>query len=86
LGPAGSLVLARLEEAPGPEDFSFTASGSTDLADQHPYGAIVGLKQASLAIGGVAIMTVVAPIAPYGRGAIGGISLVIDNPPITFLA
>ena len=33
-------------------------------------------------IGGVPIMTVAVPITPSGRGAIGGISLVIGRPPI----
>jgi len=37
-----------------------------------------------LAIDGVAITTTGAPIAPYGRGAIGGISVVIGKLPITF--
>jgi len=37
-----------------------------------------------LVVGNVPIMTVAVPITPYGRGTIGGISLVIDNPPITF--
>jgi len=37
-----------------------------------------------LVIGGVAIMTVAVPIAPHGRGAIGGISVVIGKMPITF--
>jgi len=39
-----------------------------------------------LVIGGVPIMTVAVPIAPYGRGAIGGMSVVIGNLPIVFLA
>jgi hypothetical protein len=37
-----------------------------------------------LVIGGVPIMTVAVPITPYGRGTIGGISVMIDNLPITF--
>jgi hypothetical protein len=37
-----------------------------------------------LVIGGVPIMTVAVPITPNGRGAIGGLSLVIGKLPITF--
>jgi hypothetical protein len=37
-----------------------------------------------LAIDGVPITTVAVPITPYGRGAIGGILLVIGKLPITF--
>jgi hypothetical protein len=37
-------------------------------------------------IGGVPITTVAVPITPSGWGTIGGISLVIGEPPIAFLA
>jgi len=39
-----------------------------------------------LVIGGVPITTVAVPITSYGRGAIGGILLVIGGLPIEFLA
>jgi hypothetical protein len=35
-------------------------------------------------IGGVAKKTVTPSITPYGRGAIGSVSVVIGNLPITF--
>jgi len=34
-------------------------------------------------IGGVPITPITPSIAPHGLGAIGGISFMIDNPPIT---
>jgi hypothetical protein len=39
-----------------------------------------------LVIGGVPITPITPSVTPYGRGAIGGISVVIGNLPIVLLA